>query len=96
MARISTYPLDTSISVSDLLVGTDAEDSNVTKNFSVGNLTDFIEEEILSGPTVLTPFLITETPLLVRWNQLDCYTGKIKLKHGKNKYVSIRSKSQRL
>ena len=62
MARISTYPLDTSISVSDLLVGTDAEDSNVTKNFSVGNLTDFIEEEILSGPTVLTPFLITAAP----------------------------------
>ena len=62
MARISTYPLDTSISVSDLLVGTDAEDSNVTKNFSVGNLTDFIEEEILSSPTVLTPFLITAAP----------------------------------
>ena len=62
MARISTYPLDTSISVSDLLVGTDAEDSNVTKNFSVGDLTDFVEAEILSGPTVLTPFLITATP----------------------------------
>ena len=36
MARISTYALDPSISRNDLLVGTDAEDSNITKNFSVG------------------------------------------------------------
>tara|TARA_R110002153_G_scaffold18092_1_gene63473 strand:- start:2093 stop:2566 length:474 start_codon:yes stop_codon:yes gene_type:complete len=62
MARISTYALDTSISRNDLLVGTDAEDSNITKNFSVGALTDFAEEEILSSTTVLTPFLITATP----------------------------------
>jgi hypothetical protein len=42
MARISVYPLDTSISADDSLVGTDAEDSNITKNFSVGDLKAFI------------------------------------------------------
>jgi len=42
MARISVYPLDTNISEDDLLVGTDAEDSNITKNFSVGDLKAFI------------------------------------------------------
>lgn len=50
MARISTYTQDTSISRDDLLVGTDAEDSNATKNFSVGDLSDFI-----SGIQIPTP-----------------------------------------
>ena len=58
MARISTYALDTSISRNDLLVGTDAEDSNITKNFSVGDLTDFVGETVsgtylpLAGGTI--------------------------------------------
>lgn len=50
MARISTYAKDTSISRDDLLVGTDAENSNATKNFSVGDLSDFI-----SGIQIPTP-----------------------------------------
>ena len=42
MARISTYSQDTSISVDDLLIGTDAEDSNITKNYKIGDVKDFI------------------------------------------------------
>ncbi len=42
MARISTYALDTSISGSDKLVGTDAEDNNVTKNYQIDNFITFI------------------------------------------------------
>jgi len=42
MARIAKYPQDTSISVDDLLVGTDAEDSNVTKNYKLGDIRNFI------------------------------------------------------
>ena len=42
MARISTYPLDTSISREDILVGTDAEDSKITKNYSIGSIADFM------------------------------------------------------
>ena len=42
MARISTYTKDTSINREDLLVGTDVNNSDATKNFSVGDLADFI------------------------------------------------------
>lgn len=38
MARISTYAQDASISADDLLVGSDAEDSNITKNYRIGDL----------------------------------------------------------
>jgi hypothetical protein len=38
MARISTYSQDASISADDLLVGSDAEDSNITKNYRIGDL----------------------------------------------------------
>ena len=43
MARISTYSEDTSISNDDLLIGTDAEDSNVTKTYKVGDLKNFVK-----------------------------------------------------
>jgi hypothetical protein len=42
MARIATYSKDTSISVDDLLIGTDAEDANITKNYKIGDLRSFI------------------------------------------------------
>ena len=42
MARISTYDRDLVLSRDDILIGTDAENSNVTRNFSVGSLIDFI------------------------------------------------------
>ena len=42
MARISTYDRDLVLSRDDILIGTDAENSNVTRNFSVGSLADFI------------------------------------------------------
>ena len=42
MARISTYVLDAAITALDLLVGTDAEDANITKNYQVGSLQSFI------------------------------------------------------
>ncbi len=59
MARISTYALDTSISRDDKLVGTDAEDSNITKNFSVGDMVDFTALQAGANVQTLTPFLIT-------------------------------------
>lgn len=42
MARITTYALDTTISSLDKLVGTDADDSNLTKNYQVNTLISFI------------------------------------------------------
>ena len=38
MATISTYPIDGSVSFSDKLIGTDAEDSSKTKNYTIGSI----------------------------------------------------------
>jgi hypothetical protein len=38
MSNISSYPTDGSVSYNDKLIGTDAEDSNKTKNFTVGSI----------------------------------------------------------
>lgn len=60
MARISTYSQDTSISVDDLLIGTDAEDSNITKNYKIGDVKDFIAGTQL----VTTKVTVTSAQLL--------------------------------
>tara|TARA_R110001592_G_scaffold66667_1_gene204808 strand:- start:128 stop:358 length:231 start_codon:yes stop_codon:yes gene_type:complete len=44
MARISTYPLDTGIVITDKLLGTD-ENSLSTKNFQIGNLTTYFNTQ---------------------------------------------------
>jgi len=46
MARISTYALDTTISNSDKLVGTDAGNSENTKNYKVQDLIAFIAKNM--------------------------------------------------
>lgn len=38
MAKISSYSTDASVSYNDKLIGTDAEDSNITKNFTIGSI----------------------------------------------------------
>jgi hypothetical protein len=38
MATISSYSTDGSVSYADKLIGTDAEDSNKTKNFTIGSI----------------------------------------------------------
>jgi hypothetical protein len=43
MARISTYTLDAVISGDDLLIGTDADDSNVSKNYKVSDIAAYVE-----------------------------------------------------
>lgn len=40
MARITTYALDSNISLNDKLVGTDADDNSITKNYSIDTLGD--------------------------------------------------------
>lgn len=51
MAKISSYPSDANVTVSDRLIGTDNENSNETKNFQIGDIIDLAE-------TVITPNLI--------------------------------------
>lgn len=38
MANISSYSTDNNVSYNDKLIGTDAEDQNKTKNFTVGDI----------------------------------------------------------
>jgi len=38
MANINSYPTDGSVSYNDKLIGTDAEDSNKTKNYTIGSI----------------------------------------------------------
>lgn len=38
MSNISSYAVDGSVSYNDKLIGTDAEDSNKTKNFTIGSI----------------------------------------------------------
>jgi hypothetical protein len=38
MATINSYPTDGNVTYSDKLIGTDANDSNKTKNFTVGDI----------------------------------------------------------
>jgi|TARA_R110000796_G_scaffold51680_14_gene121987 hypothetical protein len=44
MARISTYALDENLVASDKWIGTSANDSNATKNYSLGNVTDYLNK----------------------------------------------------
>lgn len=41
MARISTYPIDSNVSGGDMLIGTDVDNANATKNFTVSNLISY-------------------------------------------------------
>jgi hypothetical protein len=38
MAKISSYSTDSTVSYSDKLIGTDAQDSNITKNYTIGSI----------------------------------------------------------
>lgn len=38
MATINSYTTDAAVSYADKLIGTDAEDSNKTKNFTIGSI----------------------------------------------------------
>lgn len=57
MARISTYGRDLVISRDDILIGSDHQDSSITKNYSVGSLIDFIS--LSSGGIVDTNYYLS-------------------------------------
>ena len=44
MTKIKNYPIDTNISGADKWIGSDSDQSNRTKNFSVAGLADFYNE----------------------------------------------------
>lgn len=61
MARISQYQIDASISNNDQLLGSDAENSNATKRFTVGALAAYINGESSGSPGSGTVTSVTGT-----------------------------------
>jgi len=61
MARISQYQVDTNISDNDQLLGTDAEDANLTKKFTVGDLSAYINGQSSGAPGSGTVTSVTGT-----------------------------------
>jgi len=69
MAIISTYPIDATVTLADKLIGTDAEDSSKTKNYTIGSILSLARP---SATTVLYAFStvnqapsVLDTPLQV-------------------------------
>ena len=61
MARISQYQVDTNISDNDQLLGSDAENANITKRFTVGDLAAYINGESSGAPGSGTVKSVTGT-----------------------------------
>ena len=43
MARISTYPVDSSVNGLDILIGSDADDANITKNYRINSIASYVK-----------------------------------------------------
>lgn len=52
MARISTYIKDDRVSVKDILIGSDGDKANATKNFSITGISDFILGQLKNSGVV--------------------------------------------
>jgi hypothetical protein len=52
MAKISSYPTAGTVTLSDMLIGTEVGDNNATKNFTVGEMLSLVND-----PDVLTGFV---------------------------------------
>lgn len=63
MARISTYPNDTGLSVNDKLIGTDVDDSNLTKNFTMGSVASFVLSQIGATSVLVSQSNVNQEPL---------------------------------
>jgi len=63
MTKIKLYPIDTNITDDDIVIGSDAENSDETKNFSVGDIKTHILAELPSATYVaLLSQLSTSAP----------------------------------
>jgi len=51
MARISTYPVDSSVNGLDILIGSDADDANITKNYRIDSISAYTKSTLNLGVT---------------------------------------------
>lgn len=50
MAKISTYAIDATPTLADKVIGTDVNDSNITKNYTLGDIIDLVPAPIFPSP----------------------------------------------
>jgi len=70
MAKISTYPIISVPTIDDLLIGTDVNDLNITKNFTIGEIGNLIGQDYVpyigaTGNVNLGSFNITAAAFIV-------------------------------
>jgi len=70
MAKISTYPILSTPTVNDILIGTDVDDLNITKNFSIGSIIGIVGNQFVpytgaTGNVNLGAFSITADSFIV-------------------------------
>jgi hypothetical protein len=82
MGRISRYNFDTSVSVDDFVIGTDAEDDDVTKNYSIGSIIALVPDTAwgditgtLSDQTDLQTALNTKQDTLISGTNIKTVGG---------------------
>lgn len=63
MGKISTYPTDTNVTLSDRLLGTDNENSNETKNFTVGSLATLLLSQLQVTTELNAVSTVSQVPL---------------------------------
>ena len=52
MAKISTYPVDSTISDSDIVIGSDGDNAYATKNYTVGALSTYVQAPLKNQKVV--------------------------------------------
>jgi hypothetical protein len=65
MAKISTYPIDSSVSLADYVIGTDAEDSNITKNYTIGSIFGLSSGHLNGYSTTRTTTVLAGSPVIL-------------------------------
>ena len=62
MAKISTYPVDSQVSDSDIIIGSDADNGYVTKNYTVATLASYIVPDAKQKIVARTPEISLTAP----------------------------------
>ena len=67
MAKISTYPIDATPTLEDKVIGTDVNDSNKTKNYTIQDIADIIIP-LVPTPIIPSPGKCMTDKFVPYWN----------------------------
>lgn len=62
MAKISTYSTDSNVTAADKLIGTDADDMNITKNFTVSSIISLANSSIEANQVLNGVSFVNQVP----------------------------------